>query len=838
MKTTIRQQFFLLLALLLAGVNSASAQFARGDVNGDGVVDITDVTVLRSYLHSGTFPKVARTVSFSEASVTKTFGDTAFTNAATPSAGAGEGTLSYESSETGVATVDATTGEVTIAGAGSTTITASITAGDTYAAASNTYTLTVTPAAASFTAPVAVTAELTYTGDEQALVTEGSTADGTMRYFVNTTGDEPSTSTDGWTTTVPKQTDAGTYYVWYYVKGDANHNDTEVTAIAGNSKTIEKANATYTAPVYSSLTYNGESQDLVSAGSTEHGIITYATSADGEYNTTIPTGTAADSYTVWYKLTGDGNHNDVAATEVTGVSIAKKSVTVTGITAADKTYDTTADATLDYTAVSFAELLSGDELSVTATGTFSDANAGTGKTVTITGLALGGASVGNYKLADEGNQTSTTANITAAAATITADAIQSTTYNTNAQPLTASVSAGSFTVTYYSDAEHTTGETTTAPTNAGTYYAVVTQSNGNYASDDVYVTYTINRATPTVTAPTANTLTYNGEAQTLVAEGAAVNGEIQYCLEKEGIYSTTLPVGTNAGSYTVWYKVAGHTNYNDVASQSIVVSIAKASGSISYEATVLNKLTTDEAFTNLLTQTPTIGEGLGTVTYSLSGDEIANINISTGEVTLNGTTGTATITATVTDGENYAYSPQTATYILKVVSRSIKQNPLWYVAKGNMKGSTIMASDGMGGLFYSWSVAMSNFAKMTNPYAEYERGEKTISGEEGTWHMPIHAELWSIVPHNYGYNFMEYVSSTNPTSYMQMSFSPVFGYNEDTKDGIDESSYFVYCSESELHAIRFLGTDYCSAWRYKWYGSGTVDDPSYLEISATLIDKS
>ena len=55
--------------------------------------------------------------------------------------------------------------------------------------------------------------------------------------------------------------------------------------------------------------------------------------------------------------------------------------------------------------------LGSDELGITATGAFEDANAGEGKIVEITGLTLTGAAVGNYILLNSGQQTSTTATI-------------------------------------------------------------------------------------------------------------------------------------------------------------------------------------------------------------------------------------------------------------------------------------------------------------------------------------------------------------------------------------------------------------------------------------------
>lgn len=84
------------------------------------------------------------------------------------------------------------------------------------------------------------------------------------------------------------------------------------------------------------------------------------------------------------------------------VDIAKVQVTVRGITASDKMYDGTTAATIDYSGASLSGVVSGDELFVAgATGAFEDKAAGDGKTVTITGIVLGGSGAKNYELADD-----------------------------------------------------------------------------------------------------------------------------------------------------------------------------------------------------------------------------------------------------------------------------------------------------------------------------------------------------------------------------------------------------------------------------------------------------
>ena len=62
-----------------------------------------------------------------------------------------------------------------------------------------------------------------------------------------------------------------------------------------------------------------------------------------------------------------------------------------------------------------------------------------------------------------------------------------------------------------------------------------------------------------IIAPAANALTYNGNKQELVTAGSvnANYGEMQYRLGTSGGFSTAIPTATDAGTYTVWYRVIG-----------------------------------------------------------------------------------------------------------------------------------------------------------------------------------------------------------------------------------------------------------------------------------------
>ncbi|MCA0176127.1 MAG: YDG domain-containing protein [Proteobacteria bacterium] len=97
-----------------------------------------------------------------------------------------------------------------------------------------------------------------------------------------------------------------------------------------------------------------------------------------------------------------GNYLLADTTASTSATITPKAITaITGITAADKIYDGGTAATLTTSGTDFTGMVGGDALSVASgTGVFADKHAGSGKTVTISGLSLGGADAGNYLLAD------------------------------------------------------------------------------------------------------------------------------------------------------------------------------------------------------------------------------------------------------------------------------------------------------------------------------------------------------------------------------------------------------------------------------------------------------
>ena len=130
------------------------------------------------------------------------------------------------------------------------------------------------------------------------------------------------------------------------------------------------------------------------------------------------------------------------------------------------------------------------------------------------------------------------------------------------------------------------GNTEIAGASESVYNTAVGLDAGSYTfrcevSCDGYITsksvaLKVNKADCQITPPTAKeNLVYAGKEQALITAGTAIGGTMQYCLTQDGTYSKNVPIGKNAGSYTVWYKAIGDGNHNDSATASVSVTIAR-----------------------------------------------------------------------------------------------------------------------------------------------------------------------------------------------------------------------------------------------------------------------
>ena len=117
---------------------------------------------------------------------------------------------------------------------------------------------------------------------------------------------------------------------------------------------------------------------------------------------------------------------------------------------------------------------------------------------------------------------------------------------------------------------------------------------------------------------------------------------------------------TDAGRHTATATALTNPNYALPENSTVEFTIAKAAGEIRFAESALTKQYGDEAFTAELTNS-----GDGQVSYTSGSPSVAAVDADTGEITIIGT-GTAVITATVADGDNYSYATKTAAFTLTV----------------------------------------------------------------------------------------------------------------------------------------------------------------------------
>ena len=183
--------------------------------------------------------------------------------------------------------------------------------------------------------------------------------------------------------------------------------------------------------------------------------------------------------------------------------------------------------------------------------------------------------------------------------------------------------------------------------NAGDYEAdwTFTPAEGyeEYATATGTVTIKVNKATPTFNAPTAQeNLTYTGQEQELITAGSVTSGgTMQYSLTENGTYSQDTPTGTDAGAYTVWYRVIGDANHNDTAPASVAVRIGKKPLTIT-EVTTASKTydgTTNAGITSVTFDNVTLNQGTDyNVTASFDDAGVGSGKNVTATVTLMGQT--------------------------------------------------------------------------------------------------------------------------------------------------------------------------------------------------------
>lgn len=478
----------------------------------------------------------------------------------------------------------------------------------------------------TITAPTFNSNTLTYTGSAQTILNAGScTTGGVMYYYKSTSSTKPSFSTSNWTTTAPTQeTNAGTYYVWYYCYVSDTTNNTgsginTVTAVSGNSKTINQRKLTVTA-ASKSKEYDGSPLTINSATLSGH----------------------VSGHTL-YSATYGGSQTTVGSSS----STVSDAVIKSGSTIVTDNYDITyANGTLTVTAASFT--VSEPDQEYTYTGSPQ------GVAITVSELKGSQTATIKYRTASSGDYTLT-------------DAPQIT--NVSQSPLTVywqvtapnhTPQTGSYTITikkadstlpgtisgasvYFHDTARATvtknyiGGTLQYTTDNGSTWNNVTWHDGNYTANpsrtavgDTTVKFRVlgdgnhnnssvsNAITLTVYQATdarmevdivTSTLTYNGTtcsngtAQTIASvDSTKVHGVSSYSIGyKKGSAATadnqitwnnanTTPLeATDAGTYYVYYKFSADTDHSNSKAYTEVGSVTINPKAGSLTASVTNR---------------------------------------------------------------------------------------------------------------------------------------------------------------------------------------------------------------------------------------------------------
>ena len=226
------------------------------------------------------------------------------------------------------------------------------------------------------------------------------------------------------------QTAAGTHTATATELSNGNYS---LPGSATTEFTINQKTLTITGVTASDKEYDGSDAAVLSGTPTLEGAVSGDDVSIDEITAVYTDGAAVGNgkaVNITATLTGEDAGNYEVTPLDTTAAITPKTVTVTkGITAKDKIYDGYKEAELDFSGAVISGKADGDELSVSGTGAFSDKTAAEDKTVTISGLTLTGTAAGNYALAEEGNQTETTASISKKPLTITGVTASDKTYD-------------------------------------------------------------------------------------------------------------------------------------------------------------------------------------------------------------------------------------------------------------------------------------------------------------------------------------------------------------------------------------------------------------------------
>ena len=251
-----------------------------------------------------------------------TYGDTDKSVSASATGGGAIGYAVKKGSGTYI-DVDETTGALTIRKAGTAFVTVTAAETETYAKATKDVKVTIEKAQNPMTyEETQEEVELPFSPYYQVIdLAEAEDAEGRVIYRKESEkrGDKivEYCALDGTELTVDADAPAGTYTLVISATAEGNDNYESATKYSTVIIKIMKDYPSEKKPEAKTLIYNGQAQELVTAGKAAGGDMVYALGendtdppADSKWSESIPKGSDPGTYYVWFKVRGDDNHFD------------------------------------------------------------------------------------------------------------------------------------------------------------------------------------------------------------------------------------------------------------------------------------------------------------------------------------------------------------------------------------------------------------------------------------------------------------------------------------------------------------------------------------------------
>ncbi len=489
--------------------------------------------------------------------------------------------------------------------------------------------------------------------------------------------------------------EAGTYKltVAYYPQGVTEYKGGDKPADSQIAVNVSRQTANVKITGTLDKEYDGQPADLAYTTNSNVNIkVEY--NVNGTWQTEAPI--HAGTYEVRVSVSENGDFT--AASDTKAYTIRQREVVISGITAKGKVYDGTVDAELDYSKAVFAGAVKGDSLTVSAEGTFADSNAAKGKTVTITKPVLGGGSAGDYILADNGQQTSTTADISPKEITVKITP-NGGIYEGTITPATAVLDGlvgeddPEIILTYAGKANDGTAADGKVPSKAGTYTVTASVKDSNYSlkEDGSSAEFTIKRADPQLSVSAVKDKKYGEEAFKLEVSNKgdgvksyASSDDKVVTVDKNGVVTI---IGTGTATLTV--SLAESANYT-ADQKEVTVAVGKIEHSLVVDKISYRVTYGDPAFKI----TAKAGDKESGIQFASDNKEVATVS-KDGTVNI-GNAGTAKITVSMDESQNYLAVSREVTVMVvpKEISAKIAPNGGIY---GEIIVPAVAALDGLVG---------------------------------------------------------------------------------------------------------------------------------------------